>query len=156
MSPIRSALLALGIAFGAAAQTPMQDRLDAGSLAPQQQQRYQQLVNELRCLVCQNQTIADSDAPIAADLRAQVHRQLVAGRSDAEIRDYLTERYGDFVLYRPPFKASTWLLWLGPFALLVGALIFALSLMRRRPPAARAAVDTAQLQRLLDQERERP
>ncbi len=148
-------LLLLLLSLNAGAQTAMRDRLESETLTVEQQQRYQQLVNELRCLVCQNQSIADSDAPLAADLRDQVHRQLVAGRSNAEISDYLTDRYGDFVLYRPPFKASTWLLWLGPFVLLVVALAFALGFVRKRRSATAAAVDPARLQRLLDEERER-
>ena len=77
---------------------------------------------ELRCLVCQNQTIADSNAELAVDLRQQVREQLQQGRSQAEILDYMTARYGDFVLYRPPLKASTVLLWFGPWLLLVGGL----------------------------------
>ncbi|HEX4895865.1 MAG TPA: cytochrome c-type biogenesis protein [Solimonas sp.] len=116
-------------------------------------ERYQYLVNELRCLVCQNQSIAESNAPLAQDLRAQVRRQLDEGRSDAEIRDYLTARYGDFVLYRPPFKAATWLLWLGPFALLAVALAVALRLLRSRPKAAPPAMpDPEQLRRILDKD----
>ncbi|MFA5938825.1 MAG: cytochrome c-type biogenesis protein [Sinimarinibacterium sp.] len=125
-------------------------------LTPQQAERYQKLVNELRCLVCQNQSIADSSAPLAADLREQVLHQIQSGRSDAEIADYVTARYGDFVLYRPPFKASTWLLWLGPFALLLLALGVAVVFVRRRvrpapvspPDAARNA---ERLRRLLDE-----
>ena len=123
-------------------------------LNPQQAERYQALVTELRCLVCQNQSIADSNAPLAADLREQVRSQILAGRSDTEIHDYVTERYGDFVLYRPPFKPSTWLLWLGPFVLLAAALAFALRFVRGRT-AARAAsptVDRERLRRLLDEE----
>jgi len=150
------ALLLLMLSLAVGAQTAMRDRLESETLTAEQQQRYQQLVNELRCLVCQNQSIADSDAPLAADLRDQVHRQLVAGRSDAEISSYLTDRYGDFVLYRPPFKASTWLLWLGPFVLLLVGLVFAIGFVRRRRPVAATAVDPTRLQRLLDEERERP
>ena len=74
------------------------------------------LETELRCLVCQNQTLADSNAPLAGDLRREVRELAVAGKSDAEIRDYLVARYGDFVLYNPPVKTTTWLLWFGPFA----------------------------------------
>jgi len=77
-----------------------------------------QLANELRCLVCQNQSIAESNAELAVDLRRQIREQIAAGRSDDEIVDFMVTRYGDFVLYRPPFKAATLLLWLGP-ALLV-------------------------------------
>jgi cytochrome c-type biogenesis protein CcmH/NrfF len=76
------------------------------------------LAEELRCLVCQNQTIADSQAPLAVDLRQQIREQLAQGRAEEEILGYMTERYGEYVLYRPSFKAATWLLWIGPFALL--------------------------------------
>jgi cytochrome c-type biogenesis protein CcmH len=86
---------------------------------------------ELRCLVCQNQTIADSHADLAQDLRRQVREMLVRGDSDQQVIDYMTARYGDFVLYRPPFKATTALLWVGPLLLLLGG-ITALALVLRR------------------------
>jgi cytochrome c-type biogenesis protein CcmH len=82
--------------------------------------RLKQLETELRCLVCQNQTLADSNADLAEDLRREVRALAVAGKSDDEIRSYLVARYGDFVLYDPPVKPLTWLLWFGPFALLIG------------------------------------
>ena len=80
--------------------------------------------NELRCLVCQNQTIADSNADLAIDLKNQIRTQLTQGRTQTEILDYMVQRYGDFVLYKPPLKASTWFLWLGPFAILLLAFFF--------------------------------
>ncbi|MFZ3287280.1 MAG: cytochrome c-type biogenesis protein [Telluria sp.] len=90
---------------------------------------------ELRCLVCQNQTIADSHAELAVDLRNQVREQIQQGKSDQDVLDYMVQRYGDFVLYRPPVKGSTWLLWFGPFLLLgAGALALLLRLRRRRAP----------------------
>lgn len=99
---------------------------------PKQQARYDALINELRCLVCQNQTIADSNADLALDLRNKVAEQIAAGRSDAEVVDYLTARYGDFVLYRPPVQANTILLWAGPFLLLaIGIAVLAVTLRRR-------------------------
>ena len=82
-------------------------------------ERYLEIIAELRCLVCQNQNIADSNAPLAADLRKQVFEMIEAGKTDADIADYMTARYGDFVLYQPPFTGRTLLLWLGPFALAV-------------------------------------
>ena len=82
------------------------------------------IANELRCLVCQNQTIADSNADLAVDLKNQIRTQLSQGRTQAEILDYMVQRYGDFVLYKPPLKASTWFLWLGPFAILLLAFFF--------------------------------
>jgi cytochrome c-type biogenesis protein CcmH len=84
--------------------------------------RAQAIAEQLRCLVCQNQTIADSDAPLALDLRAQVRAQLAQGRSDAQVIDFMVARYGDFVLYRPPVKPMTFLLWFGPLLLLAGGL----------------------------------
>ena len=107
---------------------------------PAVEARLKNLGEELRCLVCQNQTIADSNAPLALDLRNQIRVQVKHGKSDDEIRAYMTQRYGDFVLYKPPFKATTAVLWIGPFALVaVGVLVF-LFLVRRRKPAADAPV----------------
>lgn len=122
-------LLAMaGAAFGQASEV---DRPDAAV-----EQRLKDLAEELRCLVCQNQTIADSHAPLAVDLRNQIRQQIAAGRSDDQIRDYMVERYGDFVLYRPPFKATTVVLWVGPFLLVVfGAAAFAVILRRRKMAA---------------------
>ncbi|MEO8936258.1 MAG: cytochrome c-type biogenesis protein [Burkholderiaceae bacterium] len=99
---------------------------------PALEARMVRVTSELRCLVCQNQTIADSHADLAVDLRRQVREQLQAGRSDAEIIDYMTARYGDFVLYRPPFKATTALLWLGPALMLVAGLVVLAMVLRRR------------------------
>ena len=99
---------------------------------PQVEARLKTLAVELRCLVCQNQTLADSNAPLAEDLRREVREMIAKDMSDKEIIDFLVQRYGDFVLYRPPWKASTTLLWLGPFLLLIAGatgLVFAL---RRR------------------------
>lgn len=91
---------------------------------PALQARYERLTHELRCLQCQNNSIADSPGGLAADLRRGVRDQLEQGKSDAEVMKFMTERYGDFVLYRPPFVARTWLLWLGPVLLLgLGGLI---------------------------------
>jgi cytochrome c-type biogenesis protein CcmH len=95
--------------------------------------RLKGLAEELRCLVCQNQTIADSNAPLALDLRNQIRGQIAQGRSDDDIRGYMVERYGDFVLYRPPFRATTAVLWVGPFLLIaLGAGIFLVIVRRRR------------------------
>src|SRR5438093_6850946 len=98
--------------------------------------RAMDLAAELRCLVCQNQSLAESNAPLAMDLRNQIRSQLAAGKSEREVIDYLVERYGDFVRYRPPLKASTVLLWAGPFVFLVGGFyLLARILRRRRVPA---------------------
>ena len=93
---------------------------------------------QLRCLVCQNQSIADSNAELAVDLRNQVIEQINAGRTDEEIIKYMVDRYGDFVLYNPPFKASTVILWVGPAGLFFGAVIaFYINLRRRKSPVAK-------------------
>ena len=100
--------------------------------------RFRALVAELRCVMCQNQSLADSDAPIARDLRAQVLEMMREGRSDDEIEAYLVERYSDFVLYRPPMKPSTWLLWFGPALILLGGAATVVAIGRRRSAAAPA------------------
>ena len=103
---------------------------------PALEKRVMTLAEELRCLVCQNQTLADSNAPLAEDLRNQLREKMREGKSDKEVVDFLVERYGDFVLYRPPFKATTMLLWLGPFLLLVlGFAVLLRRVRRRRQPA---------------------
>src|SRR5687768_5397844 len=94
--------------------------------------RLKGLAEELRCLVCQNQTIADSNAPLALDLRNQIRMQVAQGRSDDQIRTYMVDRYGDFVLYRPPLKATTLVLWLGPALMILGGLATFLAIVRRR------------------------
>lgn len=99
---------------------------------PVLEKRVVKLTSELRCLVCQNQSLADSHADLAIDLKNQVRSQMQAGKSDAEIRDYMVARYGDFVLYDPPFKASTLLLWAGPFALLLIGLLGLAAYVRSR------------------------
>jgi cytochrome c-type biogenesis protein CcmH len=110
--------------------------------------RIRQLEEKLRCLVCQNQTLADSNAELAGDLRRQVREQVAAGRSDEQIIDYLVQRYGDFVLYEPRFKPTTALLWIGPFVLLVAALLVLVVTLRRRrraPEEPALAVDDKRL-----------
>jgi cytochrome c-type biogenesis protein CcmH len=121
---VRASLLVLALLAGsAAAQDPALDKRVAG------------LAHELRCLVCQNQTLADSNAPLAVDLRNQIREQLKGGASEREVIDFMVARYGDFVLYRPPFKASTLALWIGPFLLLaLGAFLLVRRLVRRRAP----------------------
>ena len=95
--------------------------------------RVNALALELRCLVCQNQTLADSNAPLAVDLRNQIREQLKAGKSEQDVVNFLVARYGDFVLYRPPFKASTVALWAGPFLILVFGAWLLLRRIRKRP-----------------------
>jgi len=98
----------------------------------QQQERFNKLAEELRCLVCQNQNLADSDAPLAHDLRREVHEMVLAGRTNKQIKEFLVARYGDFVLYRPPVQKNTYLLWLAPLVLLlIGALVLRSSISKR-------------------------
>jgi cytochrome c-type biogenesis protein CcmH len=129
----------------------------ASSLTPEQDARYRSLIHELRCLVCQNQTIADSNAELAADLRKQVHDRIASGQTDADIRRYVTDRYGDFVLYKPPMSGRTVVLWIAPFALVLGGLFIAYRMLRRREAqrqagTADAGADAQRLRQLLDQE----
>ncbi len=115
--------------------------------------RYRALIAELRCLVCQNQSLADSHAELAADMRREVRALIEQGKSDDEIVQYLVARYGDFVRYRPPLKTSTVLLWAGPFALLaLGLGVLLLRVRRARPAASPLSDEEAQrLQQLLDE-----
>ena len=95
-------------------------------------ERYQHLTRELRCMTCQNETIADSNAPLAADLRRELRGLIADGKTDDEVRKFLTDRYGDFVLYNPPLVARTWLLWTAPALALFGGLAIAIVVIRRR------------------------
>ncbi len=113
----------------------------AAAVNPALEARMMVLAAELRCLVCQNQSIADSHADLAVDLRQQIRELLATGQSDHQIRAYMTERYGDFVLYRPPLKASTALLWGGPVLLMVGALGALFVVLRRRQRLGADAFD---------------
>ena len=99
---------------------------------PEQEARYQQLTVELRCLVCQNQNLADSDAPLAQDLRQEIYDMMQAGRTDDEIKQFLIDRYGDFVLYMPPVKSNTLVLWLMPAVLLIGGALVVIIVVRKR------------------------
>ncbi|MGE4069768.1 MAG: cytochrome c-type biogenesis protein [Lysobacterales bacterium] len=106
--------------------------------------RFQNLLRELRCLQCQNQTLADSDADIARQLREEIFRMMNEGQSDEQIKEFLTARYGDFVLYKPPVKSGTWLLWFGPFLILAGAaLALVIHLRKRRGVTAAPAAGQA-------------
>ena len=104
--------------------------------SPERQERYNRLIQELRCLVCQNQNIADSNAELAKDLRSKTYSMVEAGRSESEIVDFMVARYGDFVMYRPPLRTNTALLWLGPFLILLGGLFFMLRTIKRRRAAS--------------------
>jgi cytochrome c-type biogenesis protein CcmH len=124
---------------------------------PALEERVTAVASELRCLVCQNQTLADSNAPLAVDLRDQIREQMRQGASDRSIVDYMVARYGDFVLYRPPFKASTVLLWAGPALLALAglaALFVRLSRRRRESQAELTGEERARAQALLAGDRE--
>jgi len=118
-------LFCFGVALVAREAQPNED--------PKIEQRMRALTEQLRCLVCQNETLADSRADLAEDLRKQIREQMRAGKSDQDILAFLTQRYGDFVLYKPPVKATTYLLWFGPFILLIaGTLVLYRYLKHRR------------------------
>ena len=152
---MRALVAAVLLAFAGAAfaQPAGVDKPD-----PRIEDRLKALAEELRCLVCQNQTIADSNAPLAVDLRNQIRGQIAAGRSDDQIRGYMVERYGDFVLYRPPFHATTALLWLGPPLLVAGGIAAFLVVVRRRRKAEAVpdvpAARRKELEALLDAEKD--
>ena len=97
-----------------------------------EEQRFRTLTAELRCVMCQNQSLADSNAGIANDLRREIFDLMRSGKSDEEIKIFLTDRYGDFVLYRPEIKPSTWLLWFSPLLIVIGGAVFVVTILRRR------------------------
>lgn len=125
----------------------------------QQQETYQVLIDELRCLVCQNQNIADSNAELAKDLRRQVHEMVSAGKTEQDVIDYMVERYGDFVVYNPQFQVKTWLLWLGPGLFIVIGFIVAIIYAKRNRKSADHELDQQQkdrLRKLLENEDQTP
>lgn len=145
-------VLTAGIATGAGAVQPGERLAD-----PALEARAREISKELRCLVCQNQSIDDSDAELAHDLRVLVRERLAAGDSDVEVVGYVVSRYGDFVLLRPPFKASTYALWLGPAAILVIGVLAVVVYYRRRgavrrQPAALSESESRRLAGLLEDE----
>jgi cytochrome c-type biogenesis protein CcmH len=152
MGTLRRVLVALVVtlaACGAHAKEAVPTQDD-----PVASKRAVQIEEQLRCLVCQNQTIAESNAELAQDLRRQVHEQIAAGKSDAEIVQYMVDRYGDFVLYRPPFKATTALLWGGPAVLLLVGVVALVRVLRtrtrQREEPALTAEERERAARLLD------
>lgn len=157
VSTLLSGVLLLAIAAAASAQVFEAREFDD----PENASRYKALIRELRCLVCQNQNLADSNADLAADLRQLTYDMIQEGKSDAEIIDFMVARYGEFVLYRPPFKPNTVLLWGGPLLLLVLGIWLLLRQLRRR---ASVTVETdslpadqrARLQRMLEDESSDP
>jgi cytochrome c-type biogenesis protein CcmH len=137
------ALVLLGPVVLAAEQAPVPGSAPrAGTLDPAMALRLKRLESELRCLVCQNQTLADSEAGLAQDLRNQVEELALQGMSDAQIKSWLQDRYGDFVLYRPPVRPTTWVLWFGPFVILLAALVFWIARLARLRRSAAPAVES--------------
>ena len=155
MNRYLSALFGVWLLCGTAA-APAAVTLEAFTFETEsQKQDFKDLIEELRCMVCQNQSLLDSDAELAHDLRAEVYDMVQSGRSDAEIVDFLVNRYGDFVLYKPPVKPSTYLLWFGPFVLLGVAVFLLLRAVRRQrqaPAGEISATDRARLDKLLAEE----
>ena len=118
------------------------------TVSPQYEDRYYSLLNELRCLVCQNQTIAESDADLAKDLRFEVKKMLEEGATDAEIIDFMAGRYGDFVLYKPPVKPKTYLLWFGPFIFLALVLFILIVIVKKQKKTNHAKLSTEEQRKL--------
>jgi cytochrome c-type biogenesis protein CcmH len=148
-------LLALLLAVGPSAQPTIETYTFA---TPAQEQRYKDLIDELRCLVCQNQNLADSDAELAQDLRRKTYEMIKAGKGDGEILDYMVQRYGDFVLYRPPLKGTTLALWVGPFLILaigVGVLMRVISRRRAETNETDDAAALSRVERLLAADKDR-
>jgi cytochrome c-type biogenesis protein CcmH len=108
-----------------------------------QELRFQHLTHQLRCPMCQNETLADSNAPIARDLRNQIFQMMQQGKSDDEIKQYLVARYSDFVLYDPPLKSGTWLLWFGPLLILLGGAGVVVATIRKRSRRGNETIDTS-------------
>lgn len=132
---------------------------DAAPLAedPVLEQRLISISEEMRCLVCQNESLAGSRSDLANDLRREIRTLIQEGKSDDQIRTFMVERYGDFVLYRPPVKPITWLLWIGPFVILVIGIVGLLSYLRRRnlsiPSTTLSKIDNEKIDALLNQDR---
>jgi cytochrome c-type biogenesis protein CcmH len=140
---VKASLPVVGVPVAAQVDAPMSTAVQA---------RWDHIAAELRCLVCQNKSLASSNAELALDLRRELRGLIEQGRSDADIRSFLVSRYGDFVLYKPEVKPVTWLLWFGPFVLLLGALAVALRLMRRKAAAPATLTDSerARVRQLLE------
>ncbi len=143
-------IILCGFSFAYAAINPVEFETQ------EQTERYQKLIAELRCLVCQNQNLADSNADLAVDLKNIVIEKIQAGESDQQILDFMTARYGDFVLYKPPLKSSTWLLWLGPSAFLIIGLVILVVYVRRSKNSSSNLQPTPQqreqIRKMLDNE----
>jgi cytochrome c-type biogenesis protein CcmH len=155
VNALRALLVGVLLAVAAGAGAIVFEQRDFDT--PEQLARYKHLIYELRCLVCQNQNLAESDADLAADLRREVQRMILEGKSDQDVIDFMVARYGDFVLYRPPLKARTVLLWAGPFVIAIGGVLLLLLQLRRRRAAGSAVKplsedERARLNALLEKE----
>ena len=118
------------------------------TVAPEHEERYHELLSELRCLVCQNQTIEESNSELATDLRLEVNKMLMQGATDQEIIDFMADRYGDFVLYRPLVQPKTYLLWFGPFVFLAIVLLLVLIFLKKHKPTSSAQLSDDEKQKL--------
>ncbi len=141
------AALLVAVAGMATARAQVQQEAPTIASDPALEKKVNEIGLELRCLVCQNQTISDSNAGLAVDLKNQIREQLQAGRSEKQIIDFMVERYGDFVLYRPPVRATTIALWTGPFVLLALGVFGAVVVVRRRREEADNAPQLTEAQR---------
>ena len=113
---------------------------------PAKEERFNRLIEDLRCPKCQNNNLADSNAPLSVDLKDIIYTQINDGKTDEEIIDYLKQRYGDFIYYKPPIKPSTWIIWFGPFALLIiGGLFIYRAILAKKPKQASTDVSDANL-----------
>lgn len=149
---MKSLFLLLAIVLWA---VPVQASIEAYEFdSTEMEADYNQLIDELRCLVCQNQNLAGSDADLARDLRRETYEMLQQGKSPQQVVDFMVARYGDFVLYRPQFKASTYLLWLGPFLLLLGVLFIVVRRLRGADKPVEVDADALASARQLLEEKE--
>ena len=147
MSPlIKTFLLAALLAIGTAAGAFTLEEFQFDS--PAQEQQFRELIGKLRCLVCQNESLAASQADLAQDLRSEVYRMMRAGQSEDEILSFLVARYGDFVLYDPPLKPSTYVLWFGPFVIIAIAAFFMIRAILNRKPSSDEDISEAERERL--------
>lgn len=146
----RLALVVLVVLLqGSPEQVEAASTIDPWTFAsPEEEARYRRLIEEFRCPKCLNTNIAGSDSPIAADLRREVKRMVDEGMGDEEIRDWLQARYGDFVLYRPPFNARTWMIWVLPALLALGGLVLLALALRSARAVEEAPLDAAEAERL--------
>ncbi|MFM1897188.1 MAG: hypothetical protein RLZZ385_2262 [Pseudomonadota bacterium] len=150
-------LLGMVLAIASLHATPVQAQVDTFSFdTPEQQERFRRLSNELRCPMCQNTNLTGSTGGVAEDLRREVHRMIMAGMSDREIEQFMFERYGDFIFYRPRLRADTLLLWFGPliFLLIGGSVLF--SIVRRSKAAGNVTLDADEQKRLDELLKQKP